>query len=154
MSGFSGLLNWLDAPLGDGSKVACFLEGGRYDGDRASVAPPAARVLYVTVCDGSCVVDAFKAGELARSCGMPTHWHDLEELDLRGDAMRNGAYYVLVATAPLPSGMRWALYWNAGHERPTRREIEGAQQDFERRFAAARAQHRPVLAQSTNPEGV
>lgn len=117
------LTDFLTAPLGGSSKVACFLQGGRYSGDAGSIEPPAAECLYVTPCD---------CGNGEGSCGSLTHWHELSKLDELGDAPRHGAYYVLVNTQPAPSGMIGALYVSAGFERPTANEMQRARDDFER----------------------
>lgn len=123
------------------SKVAVFLNGGRYGGDRASVAGPAPEVLVVSPCDGSCRVDALREGRPPVPCGMATHWHDLERADELGDAPRHAAYYVLVDERDAPSGMSAALYLSVGHERPTGAERERARREFDAR------QHRRGRAQ-------
>lgn len=127
----SRFLDFLDAPLGDASKVMAFLAGGRFDGDSASIAAPAPELIAVAPCDGSCARDPLAGG---RRCGLPTHWHDVAEGDSLGDVPRHAAYYVLVRTQPAPSGMRAALYVSAGHERPARAEMTRARNDFERRI--------------------
>lgn len=116
------LTDFLSAPRGGSSKVACFLQGGRYSGDRGSIEPPAAECLYVVPCN--CGHEG--------ACGSETHWHELSELDKLGDAPKHGAYYVLVRTEPARSGMIGALYVSAGFERPTPAEMARARDDFER----------------------
>lgn len=141
----SKLLDFFDAPKGDASKVMCFLAGGRYDGDRASIVAPAPELMAVSPCDGSCR-ELTTAG--VKSCGQPTHWHDVNRGDELGDVPRHAAYYVLVRTEPASSGMRAALYANAGHERPTRRAMRRAVSDFERNVRE-RARRAGVQTQST-----
>ncbi len=121
----TGLLDYLAEPKGDpAGKAMCFLQGGRYGGDRGSVQAPAPGLIAVSPCD---------CGSLSEErCGQPTHWHDVSKADELGDLPRHAAYYVLVQTQPAPSGMVGALYWYAGHERPTLAEIVRAQNDFER----------------------
>lgn len=126
----SSLLDYLFEPLGhESSRAMCFLQGGRYGGDRASVRAPAPQLMAVVSCDGSCIED----GGLT-ACGMRTHWHDVEKADELGDLpkSKHAAYYVLVDSRPAPSGMVAALYWSAGHERPTEAELTRARNDFER----------------------
>lgn len=105
------------------NKVAGFLQGGRYSGDRGSIVAPAPEVLLVTPCDCS-------PAQIEEPCGMPTHWHDLEKADELGDAPRHAAYYVKVHEQPAHSGMTAALYWYAGHDRPTHAELANAHEAF------------------------
>lgn len=139
----TSLIDYLAEPLGDeAGKAMCFLQGGRYNGDRGSVHAPAPELLAVTPCDGSCLgpIEGSAVPAIA-SCGMQTHWHDVARADELGDLPRHAAYYVLVDTRPAPSGMVAALYWSAGFERPAENEVRRAKADFERtvRQRAARA---------------
>lgn len=114
------------APEQGSVRVASFLEGGPFSGDRGSLIEPAPTILYVYPCDCS-------PAAIERPCGQPTHWADLAKLDELGDAPRHGAYYVKVHEQPARSGMRAALYWHAGFERPTGAEIARTLADFRRR---------------------
>lgn len=153
----TSLIDYFEQPTGDrAGKVMCFLQGGRYGGDRGSIAGEAPELLAVVPCD--CAVDLI--GRHRRSgvwlpgrsvdCGQPTHWHDVDRGDELGDIPRHAGYYVLVRTEPAPSGMRAALYVSAGHERPTRAEMARAASDFER---MVRERARRLGVQITDPEG-
>lgn len=106
-------------------KVAGFLQGGKYSGDRGTIVAPAPDVLLVVPCNCS-------LAQIEEPCGMPTHWHDLDKADELGDAPRHAAYYVKVHEQDAHSGMTAALYWYAGFERPTDAERERAHEQFRR----------------------
>lgn len=109
-------------------RVAVFLQGGRFSGDRAAVVSPAPPMLYVTPCNCSpAAIDR---------CGMPSHWHDVDEMHVIGDAPRHGAYYVKTGQSPTRSGMEAVLYLYAGHERPSAQAVADVQAKFRRRIAA------------------
>lgn len=121
-------------------RVRCFLAGGRFSGDSASIVAPPPELMYVVECDGSCKADKLREGEVPTLCGMPTHWHDIDELDTLGDAPRNGRWYVLGEVRDAASGMEAALYLDAGHDRPTRNELANFRRRREhraRRLAAS-----------------
>lgn len=149
----SALTDFLDAPKGDTSKIACFLDGGRFNGDRGSIGAPAPDVIYVVACDcgAPSQFGAVALPEGSSWCGSFTHWHTLAEMDELGDAPRHGEFYVLVKTQPAPSGMRAALYASAGHERPTRAEIARARNSFDRRVRSLAARTQP-RGNTTDPQ--
>lgn len=110
-------------------RVAVFLQGGRFGGDRSAIVAPAPPALYVTPCN--CPA--------REPCGSGTHWHDVAMLRELGDAPRHGAYYVKVDQRPARSGMEAVLYWYAGHEQPTPPQVVDAQNDFRRKMTAMQA---------------
>lgn len=138
----SRLDDFLEAPRGDASRVQAFLFGGRFSGDSASIVPPCPDLIAVVPCDGSCAVAEFNAGRRGRTCGAPTHWHDVSRGDELGDVPRHAAYYVLAHVVPWTSGMRRARYVSVGHERPTRLVRRAAINDFEARLRAVEERHR------------
>lgn len=111
---------------GTSVRVACFLQGGRYGGDRAAVVEPAPDVMLVVPCDCS-------PAAIEGLCGQPTHWHDREKADELGDTPKHAAYYIKVHEQPARSGMRAALYYYAGHDIPTDRELALARDEFKRK---------------------
>lgn len=150
------LIDWAEQPKGDpAGKAMCFLQGGRYNGDRASIVAPAPDLIAVAPCDHlSCVhrVEKRDGSETYRTCGMATHWHDVAEGDEQGDVPKHAAYYVLVRSEPAPSGMVAALYWSAGHERPTRAAMALAVNDFERTVAQRAAAQGVAANRIHNPD--
>lgn len=107
------------------SKVAVFLSGGRFNGDRGSIEAPAPRLIYAVPCDCSPL-------SLERPCGQASHWHDVSRADELGDMPRHGSYYVKVDENQVKGRMTAALYWYAGTQRPYENETRKALRDFRR----------------------